>query len=993
MIFFLHLASAFGELGESTLEDFEASGGSLHPNTLNILLNELTEKLSSDSLLVLDDFHIVSNVKDIGAFIRKLVDNCPPMLHIILASRHMPDYPEINRWRVKNKILFITSTDLAFTSDEIESLYRDQYDFPVTHEQAEKLREETSGWAIALQGIWQSLQSGIVSDIDAALRHLPTALDSFFDYLAPEVLARQPSYTQKFLLATSVLRQMDGSVCDALLETHDSESMLLKLHEDGLFVDAIGENTFSYQRLFHDFLTQQVKTKPSQYLRLHDKAAQYFRQTDQPEESIYHLMEAKKFSEALDLIQTLAPDLLKIGRQDTLANWINQVPRNLYEKNYSILLIQGDILRMNSNFDDALKYYKTAEKIARENDKHYWQSRALRLQAQVYLDTISPLKAQAFLEEAIRLLEPQEYRQEVAELLELLAENRLNFGFPDEARSLLQEAHLLQAETNPNDVYLEARALLRTGKLAAAQALLEAEEEPLDGKTLTRPQRGHRERSLLLSLICIQQGDDKAAIRYAQEGIRIGQQLKSDFVEAVGYMRLGHALQLNSYYPWGQTKIQKAVQCYQQSIERVKPFKIGRVGVEPMWGLCRVYGYSGVVSAAEPYAHRALEISIPAGDEWIGDLVKVNMGAAFAMQKQNETAIHWLEDASRGFIKVGDQFGRSAVLLWLALNAWWQNQPKTALDHMRALLSLVREHSYDFLLTRCTQLGIKDNQCVIPLLIEAWKENIEPDVALQALKKLGVDPSEIQGYHPGITLWIRTLGPFYAWRGDALVSNQDYKRDKARRLLQLLVTNRRKMLQRDQIIDCLWPDLPGDNALRDFKVALNALNKALEPDRTANEPPFFIVRKGEAYGLNPQARVMIDADQFEQLSKSKEMDDLAEAISLYEDDFLPDCPYKEWTFGERERLRHIYLVTAGKLAEGYLKNGQWENVVQIDQAILARDEYNERAIQQLMEAHAGAGNHSRFQETYKQATEKFKRELGEDLSRETAAVYQKLTKK
>lgn len=991
-IFFLHLASAFGESGQATLQSVEDEGGKLSPNSLTILLNELTNKLSSDSILVLDDFHLVSGIKEIAGFVRKLVDLCPPKLHTILATRQIPDFPELNRWRVKNKVLFISSKDLSFTSAEIESLFRDQYHYPITSEQAKQLLDETGGWAIALQGIWQSLQSGIVPDVDAAIKHLPSTLDALFDYLAPEVLARQPSYTQKFLLTTSVLRQMDGKVCDALLDSHDGESMLQRLHEAGLFVDAIGEDIFSYQRLFHDFLEAQLKKKPSLYLQLHKKAAYYYRQTGQLEETIYHILEAREYDEALNLIGDLAADMMRTGRQETLGSWIDQVPKEKTKEHFRINLILGDIHRLGANFDDALKCYRDAEKIARQKNDYYGRSQALRSQAQVYLDTIRPLKAEALLEEAIRLLEPQEYRQEVAELLELLAENKLNSGFPDQAKSLLQEAHLLQAETNPNDIYLEARAMLRTGQLTAAQELLEHDEENAGGDSLSRPQRFHRERSMLLSLICIMQGDAKAATKYAQEGIRIGKQLKSDFVEAVGYMRMGHAIQLNSFYPWGQLKIQKAIQSYERSMEIVKPFKVSRVGVEPLWGLSRAYGYSGVVSTAEPYAKRALEISTPAGDEWIGDLVKVNLGAAFAMVHQEQAAIRWLTEACNGFIKVGDTFGQSAVLFWLALNAWWAKKVDIALAHIRNLIPIVREHNYGFLLTQCTQLGLKDDQAATPLLIEAWHQNVESDYLFHLLKKSGVELDKQHHYHPGATLWIRTLGPFYAWHGDTLVNNQDYKRDKARRLLQLLVTNRKKMLQREQIVDSLWPDLSSESGLRDFKVALNALNRALEPDRPAEEQPFFVVRQGETYGLNPLAKIVIDADQFEKLSRSQDLEDITEAVNLYEDDFLPDCRYKEWSSLERERLKAVYLNTAEHLAEKHITSRNWDAAIQVAGGILSRDEYHEGAYRKLMSAYAGQGNRAKVQEIYELCATKCRHDLEVDISPETKKLYQALSK-
>jgi ATP/maltotriose-dependent transcriptional regulator MalT len=42
------------------------------------------------------------------------------------------------------------------------------------------------------------------------LGRLPSTLEILFGYLAQDVLARQPATIQRFLLSTSVLREMQG---------------------------------------------------------------------------------------------------------------------------------------------------------------------------------------------------------------------------------------------------------------------------------------------------------------------------------------------------------------------------------------------------------------------------------------------------------------------------------------------------------------------------------------------------------------------------------------------------------------------------------------------------------------------------------------------------------------------------------------------------------------------------------------------------------------
>jgi LuxR family maltose regulon positive regulatory protein len=989
LLFLIHLLSAFGEYGATALRSLEANSGLVAPTALNPLLNALTKRLKVDAILVLDDFHLVSHVEEIIELIRKLVDYCPPRLHIVISTRHMPEFSDINRWRVKGMMSVIGVSELAFTVEEIEALFVEQFHYPITRMQAQALAVETEGWAMALQMVWQGLQTGIVPDLETALQKLPATLDRLFDYLAPEVLARQPAYLQRFLLTTSVLRQLDGPACDALLETHDSSSTLRHLHEIGLFVDLVGEETYRYQRLFHDFLLSQAGKQPEEKLSLHRRAAIYFEKAGHPEETLHHLLEAHQYSQAADLIEKIGPSLLNSGRLDSLSDWLKRLPDEFRSGHPYLEMLYGDVCRLVADFEDALSHYDIAVRLFKHNGDSLGHSRALRGQAQVYLDTVRPLEAAALLADALDLLDPVTHRQETADLLEQLAENKLNFGFPDQARELHQESLSLRTETKATDIYLEARILLRTGKLFEAQRLLEGYEldEPAAGQI--RPMHFHREKQLLLSLLHVLQGDQKDAECYARQGISIGQKMQSEFVEAVAYMRLGHALQLDSFSPWGGSRRESAIRCYLDVIEKVRPFKVARVSLEPLWGLCRAYGYGGDVEAAEANAQRGIEISRTAGDEWFGHLLRVTMGAILAMDGRYNGASRWLKEAAEGLDRVGDTFGWSAAQLWLALNAWWKGEVEIALRHLSALLPVASESGYDFLLVKQTHLGLKDDQAAIPLLLEARRQNIEREYILKLLSQIGKRDLE---YHPGYTLWIRTLGSFNVWRGDTLVNQREWQREKARQLFQLLINTRGQWLQREQIVDLLWPDLPAESAIRDFKVALNAINHVLDPKRPRSAPFYIIIRQGNAYRVNPQASLVTDADVFTTLASSEDAEQLHAALALYEEDYLPDCCYSDWAAIEREGYRQKYLSVSERLAHLYIQSQHWEDTIAVCQSALRRDKCWEPAYTMMMQAYASQGNIPQAQAIYQRCEIVLHDELGLEPSINTQRLHQLITK-
>jgi ATP/maltotriose-dependent transcriptional regulator MalT/DNA-binding SARP family transcriptional activator len=993
LLFLAHLVCAF-ERGESAwceplFHTLEEAGGRVTPDTLTPLLNALTLDLDNEAVLVLDDYHLVADVPGINALVEHLVDHIPPRLHIVLATRHTPPLEALTRWRVKGRLLNIGRADLAFTTEEIEVLFSDEYGYPLSPEQAQALASETEGWAIALQMVWQGLQSSGLSDVDAVLGQLPASLDALFDYLAQDVLTRQPPNVQDFLLMTSVLRQMDGPTCDYLLGVEGSVGGLRELQESGLFVVSMGDDVYRYHRLFHDFLRTRLEQDPHSAKALHRRAATYFRQIGQPKETVYHLLEARDHGPAAERIEEVGPRLLAQGRFDSLTAWIDCLPGEVLDARPGLYLLLADVLRLRARFDEALEQYQAADRLLAAQSDRLGRSRALRGQAQVYLDTVRPLKADSLLEEALRLLEPEEHRRETAALLDKLAENKLNLGYPDEAQILHHEANLLRAETEPADVYLEARAMVRTGRLSRARHLLElrAEEERLADES--RPQRFHRETVLLLSLVYSLQGDPEMAERYAREGIAIGQRLNSGFVEAVGHMRLGHALQLCQTRPWdtGQMGLQQAVTHYRRAIDQVRTFKVMRTQVEPLWGLCRAYGYSGDLPKAERFAGEALEIATRAGDEWIYHLVQGTLGASCVLSGQWEQARSSLRGAADGFARVGDPFGQSAALLWLALAARQQTGDNDPAPYLDSLLALARENDYDALLTQPTFLGLKDGQAAIPLLLEARAQGIQARYVESLLDAAGLPGLE---YHPGTSLAIRTLGPFAVWRGDQPVTARDWQREKARQIFQLLLTHRGQWFYREQIVDRLWPHLPPDAAERDFKVALNALGKALEPLRPRGAQPFFVIRRGNVYGLNPAAHLVVDSDQFQRLAGSDEIAVLRQALALYEDDYLPDSLYEDWSAAERQRLRHLYLTTAERLARHLLQAGSWEEAIQVCRAILARDNCWEAAYRLLMQIYAIQGNQTLLHSTYQRCAATLQEELAVEPSPSTQTLFEQL---
>ncbi len=250
-------------------------------------------------------------------------------------------------------------------------------------------------------------------------------------------------------------------------------------------------------------------------------------------------------------------------------------------------------------------------------------------------------------------------------------------------------------------------------------------------------------------------------------------------------------------------------------------------------------------------------------------------------------------------------------------------------------------------------------------------------------------------------LAIQTLGHFRVWRPDRTeVSTADWDREKARTLFQYLITRRRALTPKERIAFDLWPHLDDERADRDFKVALNAVLKALEPDRPPRAESRFILREGTAYGL-VRSLYDVDADRFNDLisvaaraetsDPERAVTDYRAAVDLYSGDYLPDAIYADWASAERERLLTLYLSSASRLAELLLERRQDQEAIALAEAVLSRDPCWEEAYRILMHAHQHRGNRPQAVRAYQRCVRALRDELDLEPMPETERLFRKIT--
>ncbi|MEO0770246.1 MAG: NACHT domain-containing protein [Cyanobacteria bacterium J06649_4] len=167
---------------------------------LTRLLNEVTE-LQRKIVLVLDDYHVIHS-KSVNSALTFLLEHLPAHLHLIISTRADPALP-IARLRARNQLNEIRAADLRFAPEEAAAFFNQAMGLTLSSTDIAALEERTEGWIAGLQLAALSLQKR--TDARQFIRSFTGSHRFILDYLAEEVLQRQPEGTRHFLLKTAIL--------------------------------------------------------------------------------------------------------------------------------------------------------------------------------------------------------------------------------------------------------------------------------------------------------------------------------------------------------------------------------------------------------------------------------------------------------------------------------------------------------------------------------------------------------------------------------------------------------------------------------------------------------------------------------------------------------------------------------------------------------------------------------------------------------------------
>lgn len=326
---------------------------------LTTLVNDIAA-VPREFALVLDDYHVIEAqpVSDVLAF---LLVHLPPQLHLIIATREDPPLP-LARLRARGQLTELRVTDLRFTSAEAADFLNRVMGLALAADDITALDVRTEGWIAGLQLAALSMQG---RDDPADFIQSFTGSHHFvMDYLVEEVLQRQPAEVQTFLLRTSILNRLCGSLCDAVLAAPagTGQAGLERLAHANLFVIPLDDERrwYRYHHLFRELLRQRLQQSGVDEAELHIRASQWYEDHGLAIDAFHHAAAANDVERAERLISGDGiPHHLR-GAVAAILTWLSSLPKSvldarpaLWWRYASLLLVNGQTTGVEEKLDAA----------------------------------------------------------------------------------------------------------------------------------------------------------------------------------------------------------------------------------------------------------------------------------------------------------------------------------------------------------------------------------------------------------------------------------------------------------------------------------------------------------------------------------------------------------------------------------------------------------------------------------------------------------------
>ncbi len=920
--------------------------------------------------LVLDDFQVIEN-DSIFQFLNIILDNRPGSLRLYLCTKSAPP-PFCARYLLERSALVLGADSLAFNLDEVKLLI-DEYTVPENLEQvAQAIQAHMEGWpaGVSFTILYFRQRQSKMSEQDLDQAFQQSYLRNYFMH---ELYRKLPFELQRFLTCTAVLDYLRPDVCNALAGIDNAAGQLSYLEQENLFILRLsgGGNIYRYHALFRNFLIGQLQ--PGQRLRLLEKASDFYLRTPDKAQAVEYAIACGDGERLQNALETAGREALFQGRLNTLHRWLVELRLIGTPTAPETLLLCGQYSERTGDWQEALAL---ADQViqqypGRAAERCMLEARFLR--ARVTREQISIEESLIILEQILPRLRPE--RTALAPLHRQAAELRLHNLL--DLRQYSQALALVLADLEESRRRRDAEAQAWGREMAVICYFVMGEY-----------------RQAMQLYVILRGGDGGAAAApyihlYLAVSGRAGQALS----------RLSRTLE---ELPAGTSR------------HNVESLLLIQALVEQLAGL---EGGSGAGTGAEKGFLDGRSLRGSFSGHLYGGLAPALLRAlAGENSREEEDALFRMESGE--FITIQDGVRWLAVRRRVrqgerkrALELCRQTRPDRALwcgngedsesGRINAFLAfltleealLLREENQAeaaALVSQCAPY-LRENRLICPgftaeesaaleeLLAREGREPVllpsKEELSLELGLDLGLDQDRT-GVSAKVT--IRTFGRFRVLLPDG--QELHWRTRKAQELFAYLFHLKGSFVDRERLIDILWPQSAPSNATSLLHTSLYSIRKVLAPyglDR-------LFQREKKGYRMDMEL-VASDREQVEAICRGG-MENYADLPALYEGPYLEDIE-AVWAEDSRAWYAGAFLHACRAIAEKRMELGDFQGAAGCLRAAVRQEPYDEELAALLIRCYAVMGEVKNAMALYNRLKDILAADLGAEPGEEVTRIY------
>jgi LuxR family transcriptional regulator, maltose regulon positive regulatory protein len=992
--FIASLRLKFPQFGQASLNAVtSATQDNLELDMLSTTLaNDIYEHIQEHFILVLDDYHQISENPRIEAFLTSLIRNVDENCHLVLCSRNLVVLPDLPLMVARAQVAGLGYEDLAFLPDEIQALMQQNFKRSIPTEEATQLAAQTEGWITGL------LLTTQVGDSARTGRVLGVGL---YDYLAGQVFDRQPPEIRTFLLRTSLLEEFDAAFCEEVLgqalelPAQDWSGLIGQTLQDNLFILPVGEDglTLRYHNLFRDFLQERIQRDFSyEAARIQLRLADAYSQRGNWERSFNLYRQLGRVEEMMVLIERAGSPMITAGRLVTLGAWLEELPIGSVENRPGLLSIQAGVAIMRG--DPILGLSLASQAIPGLTANHDVAALALNLIRRSTANRMLGNYQQA-LSDAERALGLVDHQSDMAfyqaDGLRVKGNCLYQQGkFRDALGCLTQSVMLYQGIKDEESA---AQALLEVGmtnqSLGSSQAAEAAYTRALKYWQTSTNLVWQANILNNLGVLQHQRGDYVAASQTLEKAVQAARASYYPRQEAYALTSLGDLYR-------DLDALDESEDAYKQA--RGISYHTSDQGLTVYLDLAEAVlaRLRGRLPQAQQMTFAAQQKADAGGSLFEQNLSRMEFAVEQLIARDYRGALLALSGVSDYFSSEGGQVEAGLSRLYLSIALHQTGDYAACASQLREVYLLVTESDIiQPVLIAARQFKdmlekVASRPELSPLVARLLQRVADFDNQVSTLRKKLRPRLAVVPFAPPRII-IRALGKMQVRINNKLIRTADWQVQSARDLF-FLILSFKDGLTKEEIGAYFWPDsTPAELKLR-FKNTVYRLRRAIGRETISFDDELYLFNRDLDYEYDVET-FLHEIDLAHQAAGPEQrIRHYQAAIRNYHGEFMPEVE-ETWVISEREQLQRIFIESITSLIELHLAARHYDRVLEYCQRAIEVDACQEAAHRFAMQAHAALGNRAAIQRQYELCCASLHSEMDITPSAQSINLYNELMKK